>query len=65
MQESDKIELTIAEAKRLADLHLALAQEYRKLAGLPPVQTRNVERHPERLAPLKVEATGTVVPSQR
>ena len=33
MQESDKIELTIAEAKRLADLHLALAQEYRKLAG--------------------------------
>jgi len=46
--------------KRFHDLYMALAQEYRKTAGLPPIQTKNVERHPERLAPVKVEATGTV-----
>lgn len=60
LDESVIIPLTVAEAKRLADLHLALAQEYRKLAGLPPILTKNVERHPTRLAPLAVEARGTV-----
>lgn len=60
MQESEKMILTIAEAKRLADLHLALAQEYRKLAGLPPIQTKNMERHPTRLAPLAMDARGKV-----
>lgn len=33
------VTLTLADAKRLADLYLALAQEYRRLAGLTPVIT--------------------------
>lgn len=52
--------LTQAEAKRLADLHLALAQEYRKLAGMKPVQTEHMQKHPERLATVKLDARGTV-----
>jgi len=51
--------LSQAEAKRLADLYLALAQEYRKLAGMEPIQTRNVERNPSRLKPLAIDARGT------
>lgn len=54
------IVLSIAEAKRLADLHLALAQEYRKLAGMKPVQTEHMQKHPERLQPVKLNATGKV-----
>lgn len=44
--EADEIlpPLTREEAKRLADLHLALAQEYRKLAGIHPVPTGRHQR---------------------
>lgn len=43
-EEEAIIPLTREEAKRLADLHLALAQEYRKLIGLPPILTSSCQR---------------------
>lgn len=35
---------TKEDAKQLADLYLALAQKYRALAGLPPIQTGAYQR---------------------
>lgn len=35
---------TKEDAKQLADLHLALAQKYRAMAGLPPIPTGAYQR---------------------
>ena len=40
----DGVVKTREDAKRLADLYLGLAQQYRALAGLPPIITGSCQR---------------------